>query len=155
LFTFPRSYQPIYDKPVLAQADANANVVLYTLDNKDDITIDTWCTASGFTEQQEINEEENDDHILNRATQEQIAFENYQAKAHNMCLSLDWNNRVQNHDPEIVVSQSNGHISIIKLTNSNLQVRKTVILITLRFMKLGKHMTLKLGSQLTTTMIQM
>lgn len=39
-----------------------------------------------------------------------------------MCLSLDWSNRVDNGAPCIAVSQSNGHISTLTLTNDELKV---------------------------------
>lgn len=121
-FSHKRSYHAINNKPTLAQADADANVVLYTLDDPQDAKINKIASFSGFIAEDEAPEEENDDYILNKSTQRDIAFESYEAKANNMCMSVDWSNRVNNGEPSIAVSQSNGYIAVVQLTNDELKV---------------------------------
>jgi diphthamide biosynthesis protein 7 len=108
----------------LAQADADANLVLYTINNEQ---IEQVQTASGFVAKSDVaqTDEDNDDYLIEKPQQEKIAFENYTAKAENMCLSIDWNNRVHSIEPELAISQSNGHISTVTCTPTQLQIDQT------------------------------
>ncbi|KAL0486154.1 diphthine methyltransferase [Acrasis kona] len=123
IFDLKWCHHLINNKPVLAQADADANVVLYTLTNSLDPQIDNWHSVSNFKESSDSdsNNDENDDYIIEKVSQESIAFENYKAKAHNMCLSLDWDNRLNNcSNPSIVTSQSNGHVAVLKFSSDKM-----------------------------------
>jgi diphthamide biosynthesis protein 7 len=134
IFDLKWCWSPIAGKPCLAIAGSDASLSLWSLNTCEaeyHLTQDRKHLLESSSSSRFVTQAQELDELDKLPTKQQMALEKLgdkqQSKNENMCLSVDWNNRVHRNefDKKLIVTQSNGNASLVLLNSSELQVLNT------------------------------